>query len=589
VARGSRSTRRIASTARHATSRTRPRISTGWSRKAAEAPITRTCRQAGLIALFLLAPAGASANVADQSGLAAYVRARAAGSGGALEASADSYAAALALSPDNDVLAARTLAQALAAGNQPLALRATHILARVGKLPIEGRLLLLGEAFRRRDWKGADLQVDGIQKDEVFAFLAPMLRAWSALGARKGDPIAPIRAIGNNPLASSYADEPKAMILLATGKEKDGLETLQPILDEGGMRAERLRIAAAASLAARGRKAEALALLDGESAAQARARVGAGKAPGPAIATPAEGAAELLLRIAVDLNAQQVPDAALRFARIATFLAPANSEGWLLTAELLAGAGQNEAALAALQRVAGDDPFASRAAQRRLSILVEAGRGDEALARARAATNGAAAGVEAWVRYAYLLAQTGRNAEAADDYGRALSVYKEGASPVPLWSLHLLRGNVLTQAGKWAEAKESLEQAYKLAPRQPVVLNFLGYSQLERRENLAEAEKLIQEASRLQPDDAAITDSLGWVHYVRGNLPQAIELLERAARGQPADPAINEHLGDAYYSAGRHYEARYAWRAALVYADGKAAVRLKGKIDTGLSPELAAP
>ena len=69
----------------------------------------------------------------------------------------------------------------------------------------------------------------------------------------------------------------------------------------------------------------------------------------------------------------------------------------------------------------------------------------------------------------------------------------------------------------------------------------------------------------------------------------AIELLERAARGQPADPAINEHLGDAYYSAGRRYEARYAWRAALIYAEGKAVDRLKGKIDIGLRPELAAP
>ena len=121
------------------------------------------------------------------------------------------------------------------------------------------------------------------------------------------------------------------------------------------------------------------------------------------------------------------------------------------------------------------------------------------------------------------------------------------------------------------------------------MLNFLGYSQLERRENLAEAERLIQEASRLQPDDAAITDSLGWANYNRGDIPKAIELLERAARGQPADPAINEHLGDAYYSAGRRYEARYAWRAALIYAEGKAVDRLKGKIDVGLRPELAAP
>jgi Flp pilus assembly protein TadD len=122
-----------------------------------------------------------------------------------------------------------------------------------------------------------------------------------------------------------------------------------------------------------------------------------------------------------------------------------------------------------------------------------------------------------------------------------------------------------------------------------VVLNFLGYSQLERRENLAEAERLIREASKLQPDDAAITDSLGWALYVRGDLPQAIALLERAAQSQPADTAINEHLGDAYYSAGRRFEARYAWQAALTYAEGDAATRLRAKIDSGLKPALAAP
>jgi Flp pilus assembly protein TadD len=122
-----------------------------------------------------------------------------------------------------------------------------------------------------------------------------------------------------------------------------------------------------------------------------------------------------------------------------------------------------------------------------------------------------------------------------------------------------------------------------------LVLNYLGYSQLERRENLVEAEKLIREASRLRPDDAAITDSLGWAHYIRGNLPSAITLLEKAAAGQPADPAINEHLGDAYYSAGRRFEARYAWEAALLYAEDEDATRLRAKIEAGLTPKLAAP
>ena len=121
------------------------------------------------------------------------------------------------------------------------------------------------------------------------------------------------------------------------------------------------------------------------------------------------------------------------------------------------------------------------------------------------------------------------------------------------------------------------------------MLNYLGYAQLERRENVAEATRLIAEASKLQPEDPAITDSLGWAHYVGGDLARAIPLLERAVEGEPADAAINEHLGDAYYAAGRRFEARYAWSAALTYAEGEAAARLRAKLQAGLTPELAAP
>jgi Flp pilus assembly protein TadD len=93
----------------------------------------------------------------------------------------------------------------------------------------------------------------------------------------------------------------------------------------------------------------------------------------------------------------------------------------------------------------------------------------------------------------------------------------------------------------------------------------------------------------LRPDDPAITDSLGWVYYLRGDVPKAIETLERAVAGEPSEPTINEHLGDAYWTAGRRYEARYAWQAALVYADKEDASRISRKLDTGLTPEVAAP
>ena len=235
------------------------------------------------------------------------------------------------------------------------------------------------------------------------------------------------------------------------------------------------------------------------------------------------------------------------------------------------------------------DPFAAGANDARIKALLATGDKEMALTEAEAAVKAETATSADWVRLGELYGELERFGDSARAYAEAIRTAQPDSASQPLWTLWLLRGSALDQADQWPEAKAALEEAYKLAPNQPLVLNYLGYAQLERRENLPEAERLIQEASRLQPDDAAITDSLGWTHYIRGNLPKAIELLEAAVAGQPADPAINEHLGDAYYTAGRHYEARYAWEAALLHAEEDAAKRLRAKIETGLTPELASP
>jgi tetratricopeptide (TPR) repeat protein len=546
---------------------------------------------AALAAILLPAvPAGAS--VDDTSALTAYVRARAADSSGAAEQAARNYGAALALAPGNEVLAARALSQAIAVGDRTLALQAARQLDTAGKLAPDGRLLLVGEAFRAKQWKEASRQIERLEQDEVFSFMTPLLRAWLAQGSGQGKPLALLDAASGNALASTYASEHRPLLLIAGGKAKEGALALAPLVEDQSIRSQRLRIAAAAMLPRKGGAKEALAILQGDSEAlvEARRRIEAGKRLGGEIVTPAAGMAELLGRMALDLNGQEVPQLALSFARLATFLAPENAESWLIAADLLAGQGRYDAALAALAKVPRDDVFAGTAADRRMTVLVDAGRTDEALAEARRAAAERPAAIDNWTRLGDILNQSKRHQEAASAYGKALDLVKTGAETSnPLWALWLLRGSALTQAGDWTGGKTALEEARRLAPDQPVVLNFLGYSQLERRENLAEAEKMIGEANRLQPDDSAITDSLGWAHYVRGDVAKAIELLERAAQGQPADAAIAEHLGDAYYSAGRRYEARYAWRAALPYAEGPAADRLRTKIDTGLRPDLAAP
>jgi tetratricopeptide (TPR) repeat protein len=529
--------------------------------------------------------------VGDRTALAAYLHARAAETAAPLREAAAAYSAALTLTPDNEVLASRALRTGIWAGDEALAVRAANVLDKAGKLEPEGRLLLAAEAIKAKRWPAATAQAERLAQDPVFGFMAPVLRAWIALGSGKGDALA-LLAEGTNsrsPL-SAYAPEQRALLLVAHGDKETALAAVQPLFAREEARTDRLRLLIAGQLDRRGWRVEALDLLQGETAPvrAARALLSAGR-PLPAAAPgAAAGVADFLLRLSADLAAQEVPDLALSFARIAGFLSPRTSEGPMDAAELLAARSQYDAALGALAGVSPDDPYAPLAADRRLAFLNAAGRSREALAGARTAAERAPGAVEGWTRLGDLLTQNRRFAEAADAFSAALAVPAEDQAN-PRWVLWLLRGNALTQAGKWPEGKAALREAYNLAPQQPMVLNFLGYSQLERRENMAEATRLIEEASRRQPDDAAITDSLGWAYFVQGDAGKAVGLLERAAKGQPADAAINEHLGDAYYVLGRRWEARYAWRAALVFADGEAADRLRAKIETGLTPALAAP
>ena len=533
-----------------------------------------------------MAGAPASASVDGEAALAAYLQARVADSAGNQELAAQRFAAALALAPDNELLAGRALGQAVAAGNEAVALDAARALARLGKLTPEARLLLLGDALKNRRWSAAEAQAAELERDEVFSFMGPILRAWAVQGSGRGDALALLAPGKGQSLVTAYAAEQRPLLLALAGRREQALAALAPLLEQS--ETDRLRVTAAATLARKGGRAEALKLLEGNSdvLVRARAALGAGRRLPGEVDSPAAGAADFLVRVAADLQAQQVPDLALSFARLATFMAPRNSEAWSLVARAEEGKGRYAAALAALARVPADDPFAGETAERRLALLVASGRPAAAIEEARRA---ARAGDDpgAWTRLGGLLSDDGRFAEAGDAYREALA--RQPAEGAKDWGLHLLHGTALARAGRWPEAREALRRAYALAPRQPVVLNVLGYFQLERRENLDEAERLIREADKLQPDDPAITDSLGWAYYVRGELGKAVELLESAARRQPADAAINEHLGDAYYSSGRRYEARYAWRAALVSAGGPVADRLRAKLDSGLKPELAAP
>lgn len=498
------------------------------------------------------------------------------------------YAAALAAAPTDRTIAGQAMSHGVRSGNWRLALDGARALERQNALPVDARFLLVTEAFRAHDWRAARAQIDAIERDQSLAFTVPVLRAWLAFGSRDGDPITALAAAGTNGPAAGYAAEHRALLLLAMSRPEGQTEMLAAARSAGA-RAVRLRIAGAALLASRRQREQAFAMLEADTPAAraARALIEANRPVPGAIGTAEAGVAELMVRIALDLGGQEMSELGTLFARLATRLDPHSAEAWLVTAELLGRQDQNRLAVQVLDNIPASDPFTLAVRDARIRLLSDGGERDAALALARQAAEGRGARQSDWLRLGQLYGDLGRQREAAEAFARALAAAtpEDGQDE---WQLQLMRGAALDQAGDWPGAREALRRAYALAPQQPYVLNYLGYGLLIRNEETAEAERLIREAHRLAPDNAAITDSLGWALYHKGQLAEAIPLLEAAAQSEPADVEINEHLGDAYFAAGRRVEARFAWRAASVYADGATATRIAAKMDRGLTPELAA-
>ncbi|WP_298396702.1 hypothetical protein [Sphingobium sp.] len=538
-----------------------------------------------------MTPAVAGASVQPDGALHAYARARLADGDGALGLAVASYRAALVQDPARVEIARRSYVQGLESGDRALALQSAALLDQAGMLPRDGTLLMIGEALTRKDWAGAETLVGRMVEEGNFAFIAPIIRSWIAIGEGRYAPPVIDSKDRFASLGLRYADEHIAFQALARRDLTAATPAIRRALAIRSSDGAALRLAFAGQLAAQGVKAEALMLLPVGSAGFAPARFaiekGKGvKAAGAAV-TPAQGYARLLSRLAVDVGSDKAGGTlALRLARMATFADPAGAEAHILAARLLTLQGYAPGAIAEAGKVPAKSWYAPIAQAELIDALAAAGDAQAALMLARAQVGEPGAEPERQVRLGRLLAEAKDFTGAAAAFRAAQAGYAPDQLP---WTLLLFEGSALEQAKQWDEARAVLQRAAAMAPNEPLILNYLGYAQIERRENVDAALELLKKASALKPQDASITDSLGWAQFVTGNVEAAVPVLERAAAGAPADITINEHLGDALWTAGRRYEARYAWAAASIYAEGDVAARLAAKSKEGLKPEYAAP
>lgn len=111
-------------------------------------------------------------------------------------------------------------------------------------------------------------------------------------------------------------------------------------------------------------------------------------------------------------------------------------------------------------------------------------------------------------------------------------------------------------------AELDFRKVIRYEPNNAMALNALGYTLADRTDRYDEAYDLIAQAHSLKPDDAAIIDSLGWVHYRMGNFTEALLRLREAFTLYP-DAEIAAHLGEVLWVTGDQQEALKVWQKGV--------------------------
>ena len=307
-----------------------------------------------------------------------------------------------------------------------------------------------------------------------------------------------------------------------------------------------------------------------------------GHGPAPLAPDIKSGAGQALVSAAELALGQKSVDEGEIYLRLGLTLDPRNDEAWLLLGDVRAAAGEYEQAREDYAKVPVTADTGLEAKERIITSYQNAGDHDTALTLARDLIKIAPNDRDALLALADALREESQFEESAKVVSQVIAADPQGAD----WTLYFLRGTSLGQAGHWPEAEKDLLKALSLEPNQPDVLNYLGYSWVEKDQRLDQALTMLQKALNAEPQSGEIANSLGWAYYHMGDYHAAVLNLERAVTFNAVSPEINDHLGDAYWRVGRKIEAQYQWRRVLSL---QPTAELKAAAQKKLSSGLEAP
>ena len=548
-------------------------------------------------AVLAAALAAGAAPVLAQSnrGLAGpYLAARAAISTNDYEAAARYYARALIRDGRNPELLQNAIIAQMGLGNLARAEPIARQLQATGADNQIANLVLVLDRAVREDWNG--VLEDYAAGLSVGPLVDGLLEAWVLLGTGDAQAAeAAFERVGKETGMPVFGRYHSALARALVGDLEAAEEIFSGAEGESPLRLTRRgTMARVQVLSQLDRNDDALALIaetfgaDLDPAlASMRTALQAGEAlPFDMITSPSDGLAEVFYTVAGALTGEAQSGYTLLYSRAAEALRPDHVDAMLLSAQLLDQMEQYELATETYNRVPRSHPAFHAAEIGRAEALERSGNEAAAIEvlEQLAESHGDQASVH--VTLGDMLRRLERFAEATPAYSRAIDLFTEDRSEH--WIVYFARGITYEREDQWPQAEADFRKALELNPGQPSVLNYLGYSFIDKEENLEEAMEMIREAVAARPDSGHIVDSLGWGLYRLGRYEEAVEHMERAAELLPVDPIVNDHLGDVYWAVGRKVEAKFQWNRALSFdPEPEEAKRIRRKLEVGLDQVLA--
>ncbi len=529
----------------------------------------------------------------------AYLAARTAEADNNLDAAIDFYQQAMEFAPENGQIKQDLMLVLLTEGRFREALPLASELRNTPDIERFSRTVLAIDAIAKKQYRKVGPLLMLSQQSEMDRLTTSLINAWVKVG--EGNPkqaLADLEKLRGPEWYGLFRSYNSALIADLAGRKQEARDFYQRSLDDraGGAAApdtyERVVMAYASFLLRQGDKdgairilKEAEELLNGRmTISEIREKIEDGQKYVRLIETPQQGVAEVLYTLGTAINRGGGEAFAKLYLQMSLPLRPDHDATLFQLGDISAKMRRPDAAINYYARISKKSPYSRDAEMQRALNLADNDKTADAIKLLKGLVERDRDDIRTYLALGGVYVQDKNFAEAAKIYDEAVARIKTPERKD--WPLFYQRGIAHERLKEWDQAEPNFRKALELFPDQPQVLNYLGYSWVDRGENLDEALGMIRKAVELRPQDGYIVDSLGWAYYMLGRYPEAVIELEKAVKLRPEDPTINDHLGDAYWRAGRELEASFQWSHAVASKpEPEELAKIEQKLKTGLADE----